>query len=80
VADEGGEVTEQRWIQRGGDYRGKFEDSPENVEAFLKEIAEVCRKHGLSISHEDGHGAFIVTDDRMEENIAWVNAASLELK
>lgn len=30
------------------------------VDAFLDEIEVVCRKHGMSISHEDGHGAFIV--------------------
>ena len=28
------------------------------AEIFLKEIAQVCRKHKLSISHEDCHGAF----------------------
>jgi hypothetical protein len=33
--------------------------SPE-VQAFLDELITVCRKHGLSISHEDGHCNFIV--------------------
>jgi hypothetical protein len=28
------------------------------VDAFLADVLEVCKKHGLSISHEDGHGAF----------------------
>ena len=32
----------------------------ESVDVFLAEIIEVCRKHGMSISHEDGHGAFEV--------------------
>ena len=39
----------------------------ENVEidAFLQEIIAICKKHGYSISHEDGHGAFEIenTDD-----------------
>lgn len=30
------------------------------VDAFLAEIEAVCVKHGMSISHEDGHGAFII--------------------
>lgn len=30
------------------------------VEAFKEAIAQVCREHGLSISHEDQHGAFLV--------------------
>ena len=31
---------------------------------FLRDLAKVCRKHNLSLSHEDGHGAFIVTNYR----------------
>jgi len=30
------------------------------IDAFLKEIEAVCRKHGFAISHEDSHGAFVV--------------------
>lgn len=39
--------------------------------AFLAELAEVCRRHGLSLSHEDRHGAFEVAayDER---NTAWL--------
>ena len=28
------------------------------IDAFLADIDAVCRKHGFSISHEDGHGGF----------------------
>lgn len=30
--------------------------------AFLQDIVSVYKKHGLALSHEDGHGAFIVAD------------------
>ena len=30
------------------------------TDKFLQEILNVCRAHGLSISHEDAYGAFIV--------------------
>lgn len=30
------------------------------VDAFLTELIEVSKRHGLSLAHEDNHGAFIV--------------------
>lgn len=48
----------------------------EKVKQFLKEIEEVCKKHNMSISHEDGHGAFII--ERYDEfNIKWLRQAEL---
>jgi hypothetical protein len=32
----------------------------EACKAFLRELGDVCLKHGLSLSHEDGHGNFLV--------------------
>ena len=32
------------------------------VDAFIQEVLEVCRKHGLSIAHEDHQGGFIIED------------------
>lgn len=29
---------------------------------FKKEIIATCKKYDFSISHEDGHGGFIITD------------------
>ena len=41
------------------------------VDAFLREIVEVCKEHGFSLSHEDTHGAFVV--EKYEEgNIQWL--------
>lgn len=30
----------------------------EEIKAFMEEILAVCKKHGIAISHEDGHGSF----------------------
>ena len=30
------------------------------VKLFIEEIIEVYEKHQMSLSHEDGHGAFII--------------------
>lgn len=37
-------------------------DKEENpaIKAFLNEVVEVCKKHNLSIGHEDEQGTFIV--------------------
>lgn len=32
----------------------------EQAEKFYNEIEEVCKKHNISISHEDGHGGFLL--------------------
>ena len=48
-------------------------------ETFFDEIEAVCKKYGLSISHEDGWGAFeIVPFD--EECIEWLRAANFTQK
>lgn len=44
------------------------------VDAFLQEIAEVCKRHDMSIGHEDGHGAFIV-EPYCPGNIEWLMCA-----
>ena len=48
-------------------------DSPE-TKAFLDEIAAVSRKHGMAISHQDGHGAFII-EWYAERTIEWLMEA-----
>lgn len=30
------------------------------IDAFLNDISAVCQKHGMVISHEDTHGAFVI--------------------
>lgn len=38
------------------------EQSPE-VKAFIADIVALYDKHGFALSHEDGHGAFIIVKD-----------------
>ncbi|NBW22529.1 MAG: hypothetical protein EBR82_82745 [Caulobacteraceae bacterium] len=45
------------------------------VDAFLAEVIEVCRKHGMSISHEDGWGAFEVRNFN-EPDADWLKEAT----
>ena len=57
------------WDNKNGGYI----ESP-RIDAFLNEIAEVCQRHGLSISHEDQHGGFLITEFG-EANIEWLKSA-----
>ena len=50
-----------------------------DVDKFIEEIAAVCHKHSLSISHEDRHGAFVV-EPISEENIEWLKEAHVRSK
>ena len=49
-------------------------NNKERVENFMKEYEELCIKHGLSLSHEDCEGGFII-DEYNQENVEWVKAA-----
>jgi hypothetical protein len=48
----------------------------DKVDAFLAEVIAVSRKHGMSISHEDSNGAFIV-EPFSEHNAEWLNMACI---
>ena len=47
------------------------------IESFLTEIIEVCKKHKLSISHEDSQGGFLIVNYK-EQYARWLLAASDE--
>ena len=44
------------------------------IDAYIEEVLAVSRKHGLSISHEDSQGAFIV-EEFSKANADWLLAA-----
>jgi hypothetical protein len=43
-------------------FNSQIKDFVENkeVDSFINEILTVCKKHGMSISHEDTHGGFSI--------------------
>lgn len=55
----------KRWNCKKSD----FIDNPK-IDIFLNEIAEVCKKHRLQISHEDDQGAFEIVQPN-EETLLW---------
>lgn len=44
---------------------------PNKLANFLNEIDLLCQKYGYSLSHEDGHGGFII-EKYNENNIKWL--------
>jgi hypothetical protein len=61
--------SELRWSSRKGE-----EVWNPKVNSFIEDVLAVCRKHGLSISHEDRYGAFTV--EYFDQKLAdWLQAA-----
>lgn len=63
---------------------GNISDTDSDVhkkrtEAFLNELTELCKKHKISIAHEDGWGAFLMRDYNSVE-MQWMWNAFNELK
>jgi FAD/FMN-containing dehydrogenase len=58
--------------------KSEFIEQSKEIEAFFKEIEETCKKHGYSISHEDGHGSFEI-EKYSDDNIDWLKNANLRL-
>lgn len=50
---------------------GEHIEMPERMRKFIEDIDVVCKKYGLSISHEDYYGAFEV-EDYKDSNINWM--------
>lgn len=62
----------KRHVERNG--VTEYDQEVPEVDAFLADIEAVFRKHGMSISHQDGHGAFEI-EPLSEHNIEWLRAA-----
>ena len=54
-------------------------ETPEEVINFLNEIDNICKKYNLSISHEDGHGGFII-EKYYSFNIRWLKECLLNIE
>lgn len=49
-------------------------EQPKEMKEFIDEIIKVMKKYNLSISHEDGQGAFII-EKYDKNNIKWLKDA-----
>lgn len=47
------------------------------ADIFLAEIVAVCRQHGISIAHEDTHGAFVLVPFNKEDS-DWLKQAQIK--
>lgn len=45
-----------------------------DVDSFIANIIWVCRKHGMTLSHVDTQGAFVIEGSN-EKNIIWLKDA-----
>lgn len=49
------------------------------VQSFLDELDELCKKYNMSISHKDGWGGFII-EEYDPDNIDWLKEAKVNIK
>lgn len=61
------------------DCNNSCETQSSKVDAFLDEIARVCKNWGFSIGHEDGYGGFIVTNFN-DHDVEWLMEALVKLR
>ena len=54
----------------------EFIETPEKIVQFFNEIEAICKKYNLSISHEDGHGAFEIVPYE-KYYMVWMREASI---
>ena len=54
-----------------------FVEIPTEILNFFDEIEEVCKKHNISIGHEDTQGSFIIYQEYDEDIMKWLRYASL---
>lgn len=62
-------MAKQRW-----NLTARKETESQLIDSYLREIIDVGRRYGFSLSHEDTQGAFVVCDSDAE-NEEWLNDA-----
>lgn len=68
--------SKRRWSKKSAN----FVSSPK-IDAFLREVIEVSKRHSLSISHEDHHGSFEVEEfDKFNADWLFSAAENVERK
>ncbi len=64
----------KRW-----DKDGRRHSLNQPVDLFLADVLAVCKRHNMSISHEDRHGGFIV-EPYSAYNASWLFEAAFSKK
>jgi hypothetical protein len=64
-------VNKKRWSCEKRDYVEN-----KKIDSFMEDLFKLYEKHDLSISHEDGHGGFII-EKMSDENVRWISYASI---
>jgi hypothetical protein len=69
-------------MKREQEERDRIFNLPENVKAraFRKDLRRVFKKHGLSLAHQDMQGSLIITNQRMEQNLRYLDHASVDIR
>lgn len=57
----------------------EFQEPPRTLTEFYQDIERICKKWNYSISHEDGHGAFIIKQYN-EDDMEWLKNAHLHIE
>lgn len=54
-------------------------DVPHHIKCFYRELIALYKKYGISISHEDSQGGFII-ENYNEHNVDWIIDADIKAR
>ena len=54
-------------------------DAPHHIRCFYRDLIALYKKYGISISHEDSHGSFII-ENYNEHNVDWIMDADIRAR
>lgn len=54
-------------------------DAPHHIKCFYRELIALYKKYGISISHEDSQGGFII-ENYNEHNVDWILDADIKAR